>query len=78
MKKEYDFSEGKRGAVIRTPPGKTRIMRMSLVPPLNALCRSESAVAGSGLAVLRKSRPARSESVTKIVNRFDAVPSGKK
>lgn len=25
MKKEYDFSRGKRGAVIRTSPGKTRI-----------------------------------------------------
>lgn len=25
MKKEYDFKRGKRGAVIRTPPGKTRI-----------------------------------------------------
>jgi len=25
MKKEYDFSRGKRGAVVRTPPGKTRI-----------------------------------------------------
>lgn len=25
MKKEYDFSRGKRGAVIRTPTGKTRI-----------------------------------------------------
>ena len=25
MKKEYDFSHGKRGAVIKTPPGKTRI-----------------------------------------------------
>ena len=25
MKKEYDFSIGKRGAVIKTPPGKTRI-----------------------------------------------------
>jgi len=25
MKKEYDFTRGKRGAVIRTPPGKTRI-----------------------------------------------------
>jgi predicted DNA binding CopG/RHH family protein len=25
MKKEYDFSRGKRGAVIPTPPGKTRI-----------------------------------------------------
>ena len=25
MKKEYDFSRGKRGAVIRTPAGKTRI-----------------------------------------------------
>jgi uncharacterized protein (DUF4415 family) len=25
MKKEYDFSRGKRGAVIKTPPRKTRI-----------------------------------------------------
>jgi uncharacterized protein (DUF4415 family) len=25
MRKEYDFSRGKRGAVIKTPPGKTRI-----------------------------------------------------
>jgi uncharacterized protein (DUF4415 family) len=25
MKKEYDFSKGKRGPVIRTPKGKTRI-----------------------------------------------------
>lgn len=25
MKKEYDFSKGARGAVTKTPPGKTRI-----------------------------------------------------
>jgi uncharacterized protein (DUF4415 family) len=25
MKKEYDFSKGKRGAVVKSPPGKTRI-----------------------------------------------------
>ena len=25
MKKEYDFSRGVRGAVVKTPPGKTRI-----------------------------------------------------
>ena len=25
MKKEYDFSQGKRGAVVPVPPGKTRI-----------------------------------------------------
>ena len=25
MKKEYDFARGKRGPVIKTPPGKTRI-----------------------------------------------------
>ena len=25
MKKEHDFSRGKRGAIIKTPPGKTRI-----------------------------------------------------
>jgi uncharacterized protein (DUF4415 family) len=25
MKKEYEFGRGKRGAVVKTPPGKTRI-----------------------------------------------------
>ncbi len=25
MKKEYDFSKGKRGAIVRVPPGKSRI-----------------------------------------------------
>jgi uncharacterized protein (DUF4415 family) len=25
MKKEYDFSKGRRGPVLRTPPGKTRV-----------------------------------------------------
>jgi len=25
LKREYDFSKGKRGAVLATPPGKTRI-----------------------------------------------------
>ncbi len=25
MRKEYDFRKGKRGAVVSTPPGKTRI-----------------------------------------------------
>jgi uncharacterized protein (DUF4415 family) len=25
MKKEYDFSQGKRGSVVSTPPGKVRI-----------------------------------------------------
>ncbi|HZY72035.1 MAG TPA: BrnA antitoxin family protein [Edaphobacter sp.] len=25
MKREYDFSKGKRGAVVKAPPGKTRI-----------------------------------------------------
>jgi uncharacterized protein (DUF4415 family) len=25
MKKEYDFRRAKRGAIIKTPPGKTRI-----------------------------------------------------
>ena len=25
MRREYDFTRGKRGAVVRTPPGKTRI-----------------------------------------------------
>jgi uncharacterized protein (DUF4415 family) len=25
MKKEYDFSKGRRGPVLKTPPGKTRV-----------------------------------------------------
>ncbi len=25
MKREYDFSKGKRGAVVKVPPGKTRV-----------------------------------------------------
>ena len=25
MKSEYDFSTAKRGAIVRTPPGKTRV-----------------------------------------------------
>ena len=25
MKKEYDFSTGRRGAVLKVPPGKTRV-----------------------------------------------------
>jgi uncharacterized protein (DUF4415 family) len=25
MKKEYDFRDGKRGAILKAPPGKTRI-----------------------------------------------------
>jgi len=25
MRKEYDFSQGKRGAVVPVPPGKTRV-----------------------------------------------------
>ena len=25
MKKEYDFSKGKRGPVLKVPPGKTRV-----------------------------------------------------
>jgi uncharacterized protein (DUF4415 family) len=25
MKRQYDFSKGKRGAVLKSPPGKTRI-----------------------------------------------------
>jgi hypothetical protein len=25
MKREYDFSQGRRGEVLKTPPGKTRI-----------------------------------------------------
>jgi uncharacterized protein (DUF4415 family) len=47
MKKEYDFSRGKRGAVIKTPPGKTRIT-IRIDDDLLQWFRSQVHIAGGG------------------------------
>lgn len=47
MKKEYDFSKGKRGAVISTPPGKTRIT-IRLDDDILAWFRSQVEAVGGG------------------------------
>ena len=47
MKKEYDFSKGKRGAVVPTPPGKTRIT-IRLDDDVLAWFRDQVETAGGG------------------------------
>lgn len=47
MKKAYDFSKGKRGAVIPVPPGKTRIT-MRLDDDVLAWFRAQVHAAGGG------------------------------
>jgi Arc/MetJ family transcription regulator len=47
MKKQYDFSRGKRGAVVRTPPGKTRIT-IRIDADVLAWFRSQVHKAGGG------------------------------
>jgi uncharacterized protein (DUF4415 family) len=47
MKKEYDFSRGQRGAVIKTPPGKTRIT-IRLDDDILQWFRSQVHAAGGG------------------------------
>ena len=47
MRKEYDFSKGKRGPVIATPPGKTRIT-IRLDDDVLAWFRSQVHAAGGG------------------------------
>ena len=47
MKNEYDFSKGKRGAVISTPPGKTRIT-IRLDDDILAWFRSQVEAVGGG------------------------------
>ena len=47
MKKEYDFSGGRRGAVIPTPPGKTRIT-IRLDDDVLAWFRAQAHAAGGG------------------------------
>lgn len=47
MKKEYDFSKGKRGAVVRVPKGKTRIT-IRLDDDLLAWFRRQADLAGGG------------------------------
>lgn len=47
MKKEYDFSKGKRGAVVRAPKGKTRIT-IRIDDDILEWFRSEVDAAGGG------------------------------
>jgi uncharacterized protein (DUF4415 family) len=47
MKKEYDFSRGKKGAVVPTPPGKTRIT-IRLDDDILAWFRSQVEAMGGG------------------------------
>ena len=47
MKKEYDFSKGKRGAVVRAPKGKTRIT-IRIDDDILDWFRSEVEAAGGG------------------------------
>lgn len=47
MRKEYDFSKGKREAVIPTPPGKTRIT-IRLDDEILAWFRSQVDAVGGG------------------------------
>lgn len=47
MKKEYDFSKGKRGAIEPTPPGKTRIT-IRLDNDILAWFRNQVHAAGGG------------------------------
>ena len=47
MKQEYDFSKGKRGAVVTVPPGKTRVT-IRLDDDLLEWFRNEVDKAGGG------------------------------
>ena len=47
MKRQYDFSKGKRGAVVRIPKGKTRITIRLDDDVLNWFCRQVD-LAGGG------------------------------
>jgi uncharacterized protein (DUF4415 family) len=47
MKEEYDFSQGKRGAIDPTPPGKTRIT-IRLDNEILAWFRKQVNIAGGG------------------------------
>ena len=47
MKREYDFSKGKRGAVVKVPPGKTRVT-IRLDTELLDRVRNEVDKAGGG------------------------------
>lgn len=47
MRKEYDFSRGKRGAIVRVPPGKTRIT-IRLDDDVLAWFRAQVHAAGGG------------------------------
>lgn len=74
MKKEYDFTKAKRGAVIPTPPGKTRIT-IRLDDDVLQWFRSEVHKAGGGSYqslinhALREYMTAKSESLEETLRR---------
>lgn len=84
MKREYDFSKGKRGAVLRTPPGKTRIT-IRIDDDLLEWFRRQVHEAGGGSyqtlinAALRKFVEAERESLEQTLRRVlreELIPYG--
>jgi uncharacterized protein (DUF4415 family) len=86
MKKRYDFGRGKRGAVLETPPGKTRIT-IRLDDDVLEWFREQAHSAGGGSyqtminAALREFIQSRKEplrSTLRTVIREELVRYGKK
>ena len=74
MKKNYDFSKGKRGPVVTVPPGKTRIT-IRLDDDVLEWFRKEAHTAGGGNyqtlinAALREHMSSRVEPLEEILRR---------
>jgi uncharacterized protein (DUF4415 family) len=74
MKKEYDFRKGKRGAIVRVPPGKTRIT-IRLDDDILAWFRAQVQMMGGGSYqtlindALREYMQQRKEPLEKILRR---------
>ena len=64
MKKSYDFSKGKRGAVIPTPPGKTRIT-IRIDEDVLEWFRKRAHEAG-GLSLIHISEPTRPVGISRM------------
>jgi uncharacterized protein (DUF4415 family) len=74
MKKEYDFSGAKRGPVLKTPPGKTRIT-IRLDDDILEWFREQAHAAGGGSyqtminATLRRTMEAETEGLESTLRR---------
>jgi uncharacterized protein (DUF4415 family) len=74
MKKEYDFSRAKRGPVLKTPPGKTRIT-IRLDEDILEWFRQQTEAAGGGSyqtlinAALRQAMEAKTEGLENTLRR---------